>query len=534
MPSPIPLSQLSASLWPLLPSVGPCQPTLGHRQPIFACIPLASKMTWPILSVLLRILGITTLSGVLYILFLMVLNISSFYLLFSIVKYCRTSRDLVPFLLMVLQTIYASKPTARRVQPKARPHIKVILSANAHAALKLNQYDKMEKFKKDLDDAWQLLDKVMKTLASKHHKSVRHVQNDLHLAASSTSTLLDLIHENRMEYHELSAKDKNHLVEEFSEFRELKAIGVHVTTKSKVNDITHTLKAVENELHNLRSQTGVETVLYATRGMTDLPLRGVAFATEGIADFMGSVMGIDTQDLVSKLEGFAVQGIKGAAENHQQCISNICATIRNLINCQLWDVTGDLKAKMQWAQYFRNVVTRYWWEMGTTYWKALSDDEFEQLQQKRSEELESGGIEECSRRTRSDKAIASNKKYKSAATIDDKDDEGDVGPGGSAQASVQPTGVPRDVVATNDDNSNSTGQTTTTMDVGPTAAHTSDSASVVDTNPTTMKSVAGQSTLGPNFGTNDMEFSARTEWQEFLDDFADSILDFDAATVSLY
>ncbi|KIK13715.1 hypothetical protein PISMIDRAFT_118340 [Pisolithus microcarpus 441] len=51
-----------------------------------------------------------------------------------------------------------------------------------------------------------------------------------------------------MEYHELSAKDKNHLVEEFSEFRELKAIGVHVTTKSKVNDITHTLKAVENEV----------------------------------------------------------------------------------------------------------------------------------------------------------------------------------------------------------------------------------------------------------------------------------------------
>ncbi|KIK21244.1 hypothetical protein PISMIDRAFT_35721, partial [Pisolithus microcarpus 441] len=122
------------------------------------------------------------------------------------------------------------------------------------------------------------------------------------------------------------------------------------------------------------------------------------------------------------------------------------------------DITGDPKAKMQWAQYFRNVVARYrviidgWpeaipfanlssmssslpqleillrkWEMGTTYWKALSDDEFEQLQQKRSEELESGGIEECSRRTRSDKgkkrthhssATASNKKYKSAATID--------------------------------------------------------------------------------------------------------------------
>ncbi|KIK21243.1 hypothetical protein PISMIDRAFT_104387 [Pisolithus microcarpus 441] len=181
---------------------------------------------------------------------------------------------------MVLQTIYASKPTARRVQPKARPRIKVILSANARAALKLNQYDKTEKFKKDLDDAWQSLDKVTKTLASKHHKSVQRVQNDLHLghmkfrskhskisawnafcwkkgrtmnqsnenAAGSTSTLLDLVRENQMEYHELSTEDKNHLVEEFSEFRESKAIGVRVTTKSKVNDITHTLKAVKNEV----------------------------------------------------------------------------------------------------------------------------------------------------------------------------------------------------------------------------------------------------------------------------------------------
>ncbi|KAI6026437.1 hypothetical protein BKA83DRAFT_4462843 [Pisolithus microcarpus] len=467
---------------------------------------------------------------------------------------------------MVLQTIYASKPTAQHVQPKACPRIKVILSANARAALKLNQYDKMEKFKKDLDDAWQSLDKVTKTLASKHHKSVQRIQNDLHLghmkfrskhskisawntfcwkkgctmnqsnenAAGSTSTLLDLVRENQMEYHELSAEDKNHLVEEFSEFRESKAIGVRVTTKSKVNDITHTLKAVENELHNLRSRTGVETVLYATCRTTDLPLRGVAFATEGIADFMGSVMGIDTQDLVSKLEGFAVQGIKGVAENHRQCVSNIRATIRNLINCQLRDITGDLKAKMQWAQYFQNVVARYrviidgWpeaipfanlssmssslpqleillrkWEMGTTCWKALSDDEFKQLQQKRSEELESGGIEECSRCTCSDKATASNKKYKSAATIDDEDDEGDVGPGGSAQASVQPTGVPRDVVATNDNNSNSTGQTTTTMDVGPTAAHTSDSASVVDTNPTMVTGrqsrVCSQEPLGTHF-----------------------------------
>ena len=45
--------------------------------------------------------------------------------------------------------------------------------------------------------------------------------------------------------------------------------------------------------------------------MTDLPLQGIAFTTDGIANFMGPVMGIETQTLISKMEGFAVQGFKG-------------------------------------------------------------------------------------------------------------------------------------------------------------------------------------------------------------------------------
>ncbi|KAI6100913.1 hypothetical protein EDD16DRAFT_1463800, partial [Pisolithus croceorrhizus] len=375
------------------------------------------------------------------------------------------------------------------------PCIKVVLSADAHAILKLNQREKAEWFREDLDDAWQSLDKVTKTLASKHHKSLWRVQNDLYLghmkfhsrkskinawnafswkkqctlnglngnAAGSTRMLLDLVQQNRLEYRELSTEDKDRLVEEFSQFKESKAVGIRATTKSKINDITHTLKAIENELHNLKSHTGVESMLYATRGTTDLLLRGIAFTTEGVADFLGSVMGIDTQDLVSKMEGFAIQGIKGAAENHQQCISNVRAALRNIINCQLREVTGDPKAKMQWAQYFQNVVARYhvaiegWpdtvvfanlssassslsqlevllqkWEMGSTHWKKLSDDEFRELQQARNEQLESGEIQAHSRRTRSDKGkkhtpyslnAPSNKKYKSAAIINDDNEE---------------------------------------------------------------------------------------------------------------
>lgn len=67
-----------------------------------------------------------------------------------------------------------------------------------------------------------------------------------------------------------------------------------------------------HQLHNLRSRTGVETLLYATRGTTDIPLQGFAFATEGVQNFVASVMGFDDQDFVTKMEGFAVQGMKGS------------------------------------------------------------------------------------------------------------------------------------------------------------------------------------------------------------------------------
>lgn len=67
---------------------------------------------------------------------------------------------------------------------------------------------------------------------------------------------------------------------------------------------------------------------------------------------MGTVMHIDDQDLVSKMEGFAVQGMKGdfqflfpsieasdynlgAADNYQQRISKVWGTIQGIINAKL-------------------------------------------------------------------------------------------------------------------------------------------------------------------------------------------------------
>ncbi|KAG2112651.1 uncharacterized protein F5147DRAFT_650807 [Suillus discolor] len=217
-----------------------------------------------------------------------------------------------------------------------------------------------------------------------------------------TAALQSLVHDNKDEYFTLSKEEQDKLLTEFVEFKETKTIGVCTSMKSKINDITHTLKAVENEF----------TLSYRCR---DYPLHGIAFATEGIENFMGTVMGVDNQDLVSKIEGFAVQGMKE-------------------------EITGDNCAKMQWVYYFHNVIQHYqvvvegWpekipftnlsqvsstlldlqmllhkWESGAMYWKSLSDEEFEEL------------CKECKEKLKSDKG----KKHTETIGDDNSDAEGD-------------------------------------------------------------------------------------------------------------
>jgi hypothetical protein len=52
-------------------------------------------------------------------------------------------------------------------------------------------------------------------------------------------------------------------------------------------------------------------MLLATRGTTDMPMRGAFFTTSGVENFLEGVMRTDTQDFLGKMEGFTVQGIQG-------------------------------------------------------------------------------------------------------------------------------------------------------------------------------------------------------------------------------
>ncbi|KAF8130812.1 hypothetical protein EV363DRAFT_1138899, partial [Boletus edulis] len=352
-----------------------------------------------------------------------------------------------------------------RVQPLRLPRPTAVLDKDARKELRLVRQEKNDKYQADLTDAVQEIDKMTKTLASQHHKSIRQVEGSLIYGQASfcrrrekvspwnafcwkkrqssraadnpnggKTVLHDLVTGSKEEYHTLTADEKENLVAEYSEFRADKMVRKRVSVSSKINDATHTLQAVESELDNLKARTGVEAILYASRGTTDLPLRGLAFATGGVKDFMASVMGVDKIDLVSKMEGFAIQGMRGAAKNHQERVSHLRGQIREIITRKLHEVTGDPSAKMQWKYYFRNVVMRHkvmikgWpstipfanlsdmsssysqlemllrkWESGAISWEVVSDEELETLREERNIQIEAGEIEDPSRRPRADK-----------------------------------------------------------------------------------------------------------------------------------
>ncbi|KAG2360211.1 hypothetical protein BDR07DRAFT_1378125 [Suillus spraguei] len=207
-----------------------------------------------------------------------------------------------------------SKTTSHCSQGLSRCHPKVILSKEARALLTSQCRQKCKGFKTALNNAWLHIDEMVKTIASSHHKSIQCVTNDLYMGCGG----LCFKHSKSNAWNAFCWK-KNQEAKDDNEYEENKLL------KSKV------------------------------WSSTNIPLHGIIFATKGVNDFMASVMNIDDQHLVSKMEGFAIQGM-------------CCPQLQGLLFgeiCQIMpifaleEITKVPKAMMQWANYWHNIVQRY-------------------------------------------------------------------------------------------------------------------------------------------------------------------------------
>jgi hypothetical protein len=172
------------------------------------------------------------------------------------------------------------------------------MSKEMRAALLVRQREAAAKYRDDIEIAWAKIDEATEELATTHHKSLRRIQSDLHMGrhvarrkriktslwnafcwkkrqemqidgkvsispltppfrqplyilgsnAVGKSVLQDLVHSHRSEYNALTPEQSTALIREFEECKNTKATGVRISARSKVNDIKHTIAAIETEV----------------------------------------------------------------------------------------------------------------------------------------------------------------------------------------------------------------------------------------------------------------------------------------------
>ena len=69
----------------------------------------------------------------------------------------------------------------KRTQVGKRTIPRVRLSKEARAALTARQREAAARYKNDVEDVWTKIDEATEDLAVNHHKSLRHVQSELHM-----------------------------------------------------------------------------------------------------------------------------------------------------------------------------------------------------------------------------------------------------------------------------------------------------------------------------------------------------------------
>ncbi|KAF8120562.1 hypothetical protein EV363DRAFT_1459116 [Boletus edulis] len=319
-------------------------------------------------------------------------------------------------------------------------------------------------YQEDLDIAWVSIDKAIADIASTHHKSVQCVQKELHMGRSVLHTrrtvnawnawcakvsseessrngkdvtgsefLVNVIQRRKSEYLALTNEEKRQLVETFTPIRNAKHTARRTSARSRVNDITGTLKCIEDELNALRSCTGLESTLCAVRGSTDTAICPKYLETEGLDGFMGAALRIDKHDFTARMEGYSIQGIRGAAHNHRERVVALRSELRNLILSELREITGNGSIRMRYKDFWPKIVRRYkvditgWpsdipftdlsdgsrslsdlesllrkWKDGTIQWRKLTPEEYKRLENDREEQIKRGEIAVHKRQTRSD------------------------------------------------------------------------------------------------------------------------------------
>ncbi|TFK67057.1 hypothetical protein BDN72DRAFT_899278 [Pluteus cervinus] len=281
---------------------------------------------------------------------------------------------------------------------------RLIMTPAARMDALRRQRETRHRYNNEVQTTWTELTTMAEDIAKKHHKSVQRVQRDIHLAQpvqkrpkvnawnafcretkeqrrssgdteTGRSFLPHLVQQERENYKKLTPEEKQQLIEKHTQRRSVEATTRRVSGHTRAIDVASTMKHAREVFSNLQSRTGVEILVYAVPGTTDLPIKGSVWSTDGAKNFMEGTMKIDEQDLLGKMEGHAINGVYGtdpifyflnvielklgAADNHDQRKGVLREQVRQHILHGLRVITQNPTARMEYVHYWEKVVRRY-------------------------------------------------------------------------------------------------------------------------------------------------------------------------------
>ncbi|KAH9923874.1 uncharacterized protein B0H18DRAFT_1120218 [Fomitopsis serialis] len=255
-------------------------------------------------------------------------------------------------------------------------------------------------------------------------------------AAGKSQSLLDVQRDHKEAYKNLTPEAKAELVTLLEETRASRQYGVRLSARAKHNDIIRTSAKLDAMLFGLKLRTGVEGFTCIFKGDVDITFAPRWYFTNSdINTYLGQAVrrGWDIQAIGALAEAFAVAGcdFMRFLRTSKDRADYMKSEIRDLVQSQLVELTGNEKIKMNYLNFERDFIVKQGIDvLGWTHDKFINPSDMstslpplrklvDALKNGSCKFVEAGDV--APRKECQDKGIARGKRSRSDAR-DDEDD----------------------------------------------------------------------------------------------------------------
>ncbi|KAH9831717.1 uncharacterized protein C8Q71DRAFT_861410 [Rhodofomes roseus] len=193
--------------------------------------------------------------------------------------------------------------------------------------------------------------------------------------------MVDVTREKKQEYHNMTPEEKAELAPALEDVRQSKKFGARLTVRAILNDVNATNKRMEVEMYGLCLRTGMQGFFCVFKSKAGIPCNPQWYFTNphiNIYLALAVRKGWDVENIGALAEAFAVAGcdFMKFLRSAKDRADFLKAEIRDLIQKQIADLTGNPKVRMNYVNFERDFVVKFGIDVtGWTFDKFINPSE---------------------------------------------------------------------------------------------------------------------------------------------------------------